>query len=110
MGSVVAWCAWLVEQTDLDLTLFWSSYASAIGDQALDESLALMEAHTHVILVGELTDRLAIQRDHAIREGISLIDLTSFGSTPPAVGEASMFLRDVIHNLASVTLPSFKDG
>lgn len=105
LDKVVAWCVWLQKHSPLELTLFWSSYASATGDQVLEESLALMEAHTHLILVGEQTSKLMIQQQHAVGVGVSVIDLTGVMTTAPVIGSpASQHLADVL--TAVLNLPT----
>lgn len=103
LTGLVDWCAWFAEHTsDLDLTVFWSSYVSETGDQTLEESLALMEAHSHVILIGEMTPRLEVQRDHAVENKISMVDLTSFGRHAPQSASTGSFLVDLVNRVLEV--------
>lgn len=100
LSDVIDWCSWLVRHTSITYTIYWSSYVSEIGDQVLDESLALIEGHTHVVVLGEETDRTQIQKGHAIACGVSAIDLTMWGLKSPAPdSEAHTTLQSLLHQL-----------
>ena len=69
--------------------------AAAVGDLA-----ALERCDTIVLVGGRVSSGMAIERDHAVKCGLRVYDLTAISVEPPTSRVAEAFAQEVVEVLA----------
>lgn len=93
------WLRWLVEHTDWSINATWIAGVQAAMEAGVSEAderprgladmLVQVERCDAIVLVGgRVSGGMAMERDHAVKHGLTVIDLTKFGEEPGALKEA----------------------
>lgn len=93
IANTHAWLRFLVDHTDFAISVPWLPYVQTLEEltyreRGIADDLAGLERCDLVILCGgQVSAGMAKERELAIKLGMPVVDLTSFGYHPPALDE-----------------------
>lgn len=89
LANARAWLRWLVENTPWAVSAPWMPYVETLDEpthraRGLADDLAMLERHDLIVLVGgRVSAGMALERGHAVKRGLRVLDLTRMGASPP---------------------------
>jgi hypothetical protein len=108
LANARAWLKFLVDVTPWAISCPWMPYVECLPDtpgnpyreRGLADDLAMVERHDLVILVGgRVSAGMQMERDHAVKHGIRVVDLSYVTSPPESWGAATGHIVEVLGGL-----------
>jgi hypothetical protein len=103
LANARAWLKFLVNVTPWAISCPWMPYVESLVPEAtyrergLADDMAMVERHDLVILVGgRVSAGMQLERDHAVKHGIRVIDLSYVTTPPEAWGSAVSHLIEML--------------
>jgi hypothetical protein len=101
IANALAWLRWLVDHSTWSISAPWLPYVQVLdegtyGDRGIADDLAGLERCDLIILTGGRTSAgMAAERDHAKELGMPVVDLTSWGFSPPSTEDNAAAALDL---------------